>query len=1302
MRSGSATFTGKLTVNRADLGLNGTAGTLLTLGDVEKGADVAAATLVQGADVSLALNGTVGPGIGLTAAAAHDLNLGKDAVATATFDTVDFTGGVTIDFGADGSDVLVAGTLKLGAVAFTLNDIFEGGAFALPGRFVLARYTTFDGDVATLSVANADDGCNYSFTAANGELALEISVKESNPTYTWTGASGNWADAANWDHAASPNAAGKIVVFPRTATAANAVTLAGSLTAGALVFENATGTALADGTLTLDADSPTIHVARGQAVISSALGSSKTVTVTTGAAGSLVLNGSVGCNLKLVNGANVSFGPNAQMTGEVIVESASALDLASGGTAVDAGLKGLMGAFWHPSEWTTTGRNTIRDWRAYKAWAEGGTFITRKLMDNADGFLVDDVTAKNLPTEVSAGLDADHWVGIWEGTMTVPASGVYGFKAACDDDFVLAIDGVNVTQTRSNVAAPAFVTLSAGPHRIFLGLTDDAASAKLDVTVRTPDGTVQRLPLGWLTPDMEISALSGSGTLAPGEGSALAVRQQTGFSAWTGTVNGDGAVTKFGAGELTTGLAGGSVLAVEGSVAVSGAATATTVGALPGARAILPAGGEVAALVGSGEVVANGAYAMPVTGDTDCGISSAKTYTHLINWTTEAYNDPVNGVKFDLSTGYPTSKADGIAGVLAESGNPGVQPQPGDTTPYRKMMRKLGLGNAKTNTLTIKGLTAGKRYDFRFYLRPFGNSDRKFTHNFIVGGKVVGSIAWDPDHDAGGSSSDAKRIDPMSIVGCRYTADASGQLVLRTVKFNMSDGNGFHYYAVSNEELSDADESSLTLASDGEGVFDGDMKGLAVAVGGTGTQTFRGTLDGPLEVSGNVVLDGAAAKAAAHVAAGGRLALRPGASVGALTGEGEVQLVHGEASSSLGEPQADGTFAAPAYPRRVFFSGDADCGISSAKRYAHAWNFNAPDKTWPTVVNGAQLAAVASDVQFDARRMVHLSYPGGGASGTEPSWSAEFKASEVYQLLKGMVYTGGFSDIKFAIQDLVVGREYEIRMYNRQWETRARQCIYRCDPYGDGKTVEFDFNENDVKEPSYVAIRICPTNSTFNLIAATKQTKDAPHFYAATVEEVADYSRKLAAATDATFDGTVTGNGAVRKVGAGVQTLAGVVTSTGPWTVSEGGLLFANAASTIADVAVESGASFGGTCTVTGNVGVVSGGRLVIAGGELKVNGKLVVADGASVEAVCSADGMGCLTAADAALPANLNIDITAAEAGVKLPGIFTLMNLPATFAGDVEGWTITGTLKGVRNLKLYRSGDSVKAVRSGLMLIVK
>ena len=97
VRSGSATFTGKLTVNRADLGLNGAAGTLLALGDIEKGADVTAATLVQGADVSLALNGTVGPGLSLSATAAHDLNLGKDAVATATFDTGDFAGGVTIE-----------------------------------------------------------------------------------------------------------------------------------------------------------------------------------------------------------------------------------------------------------------------------------------------------------------------------------------------------------------------------------------------------------------------------------------------------------------------------------------------------------------------------------------------------------------------------------------------------------------------------------------------------------------------------------------------------------------------------------------------------------------------------------------------------------------------------------------------------------------------------------------------------------------------------------------------------------------------------------------------------------------------------------------------------------------------------------------------------------------------------------------------------------------------------------------------------------------------------------------------------
>lgn len=176
----------------------------------------------------------------------------------------------------------------------------------------------------------------------------------------------------------------------------------------------------------------------------------------------------------------------------------------------------------------------------------------------------------------------------------------------------------------------------------------------------------------------------------------------------------------------------------------------------------------------------------------------------------------------------------------------------------------------------------------------------------------------------------------------------------------------------------------------------------------------------------------------------------------------------------------------------------------------------------------------------------------------------------------------------------------------------------------------------------------------------------------------------------------------MRKVGAGVQTLAGVVTSTGPWTVSEGGLLFANAASTIADVAVESGASFGGTCTVTGNVGVVSGGTLDAARGVLDLRGKTVLADGGKIAIACDADGAGCIKLADATLPANLTVDFRAASAGAKLPYVSKILELPASFDGDVSAWQATGSLKGIRNLKFGRSGNAVMAMRSGFAVIVR
>ena len=148
-----------------------------------------------------------------------------------------------------------------------------------------------------------------------------------------------------------------------------------------------------------------------------------------------------------------------------------------GGTAADAGLHGLMGRYWRASI-DNAHLPLVTDWRAFKAHAQAGAFVTEALMDNAEGFLVDDSTYMNLPEELQGdAATANSWIGIWEGYVTIPAAGRYGFRLTCDDHALLAIDGKNVTQCVWNQANSAFLDLPAGAHRIFAGLYDSSSTS---------------------------------------------------------------------------------------------------------------------------------------------------------------------------------------------------------------------------------------------------------------------------------------------------------------------------------------------------------------------------------------------------------------------------------------------------------------------------------------------------------------------------------------------------------------------------------------------------------------------------------------------------------------------------------------------------------------------------------------------------------------------------------------------------------------------------------------------------------
>ena len=432
--------------------------------------------------------------------------------------------------------------------------------------------------------------------------------------------------------------------------------------------------------------------------------------------------------------------------------------------------------------------------------------------------------------------------------------------------------------------------------------------------------------------------------------------------------------------------------------------------------------------------------------------------------------------------------------------------------------------------------------------------------------------------------------------------------------------------------------------------------------------------------------------------------MRPGSTVGALTGSGAVRLAHGE-GGLRGALQADGTFAAPTFPQRVFFTGDDDCGISSGKRYAHAWNCGT-NTTWATVVNGAQLAPFRSNsAPKDGRRFVSMTCPGGGEqNGSYPAaMGTAFAGTEIMQVLRGMCY--GAKSNTFSFASLVAGKDYEVRFYNRAWDiNRPRQCIFSCDPFGAGH-VQYNFNENDSVTPSYIAYRFRPSGTSFVVSGFSEQSGDFPHFYGVTIEEVLDYSRTVCSDEDAEFAGAVTGCGSFTKRGAGVQTFSGAVAATGPWTVAEGGLLLANAQASISNVAVQADATFGGFGRVTGDVGVAAGGRLALgAAGTLQVGGSVVVAEGASLDVAFNADGTGAGTLAVAgtlALPDDLTVNLSGSDNPMTRRNLLTAVG---GITGDTSGWEVKDASGNtVTKAKVNLAGNSLTLVLdAGTLLIFR
>ena len=880
----------------------------------------------------------------------------------------------------------------------------------------------------------------------------------------------------------------------------------------------------------------------------------------------------------------------------------------------------------------------------------------------------------------------------YRGTITLPESGTYVFGAQGDDGFILAIDGQTVLGRNANGSGwlEGTVRLDAGRYDIVLGYFQLTGGYGLQLRVKPPSATAAVLvPSTWLTPYTAFGTLTGDGAFAHAASNAASRIVQTGISGYRGAFSGAAGslLTKAGNGTLALDAAGAG--SFDGDIEVQGGTLALAAsGRLGDASALRVRGGAtlsfagqetVGALAGNGTLALGGyVYNTPFTGDADCGVSSAKTYTHLIDFPTGTYAPVINGVTFG-NTGAWSFSGNAPTGTWNEAPNDATR------TGIDSLLRDFNYGTTNF-TLNLSGLTSNKVYEARLYFRNFASNPRNLVITFTAGSTLVGSLAYNPDTVT------------RSIVACRFRADAAQSLAIQVVSLASTDT--CHLYGLSNEEVTDAAQMALTLApaAGRSSRFAGAVTGNGALVKeGAGTQRFSGasTLSTPLDVrAGTAVLDvGASLAGGASVAAGAVLRAPLGnVTLGALAGAGTFELT------------GSADYAVTNGPHFKKITGDADCGISADKRYTHLIDFGS--STALATVNG---------VTFNKERTINgpafgcswLNAPVTSAmSGGNTGNIGVSPTQGLYNLINDFCYGGPYGPTVMTLTGLTVGKTYEVRFYHRKWEAdKARTTTFTFDPDGAGPISDaITFNPDSPAGASnyndnYLAYRYFAQTNRL-AVTITCPNPDRYHIYGLSNEEVPgsmDGAATLDIAGDSVFDGAITGAGRLTKTGAGSFTVTGASTATGPVAVNAGAFgVAAGGCATLGPVSVAAGATIFGHGQMGGSVAVASNGWLMAGTpavcGTLAVGGDLTLAPGARLAYRFDAGGAHDTVTVGGQLtfPTNGVVQASALTAGTATPAKQLFFSSPLVISGpdELTGWTV----EGVENAKL-KYGDDRKEI---------
>jgi len=758
-----------------------------------------------------------------------------------------------------------------------------------------------------------------------------------------------------------------------------------------------------------------------------------------------------------------------------------------------------------------------------------------------------------LPAPFGAGgANQNNFTAVWRGSITLPDSGSYTFGILGDDCFLFAIDNQALISSMgpTNSYLTATVTLDAGRHDILIALGQITTTVGLRVQVKAPSmTTAQQLPNAWLSPAVTVRSVTGNGVLNL---SSATVSAQIGHPSGTNTLAAQ-MISPAGArlakiGTSTVNFAPSSATSFAGSLSVlEGTMAFPTANSLsadnplyisPRGTVLLNASQRIGGLSGQGTLATKARInLLTFTGDADSGISSSKTYTHLVDFATNSASPTINGVTFNnrgswAFTVNPLSNSWNVADVSDGWGRTG-----NDTT--RTGINALTwdfVYNSQNWTMELYGLTPGTTYEYRFYYRNFNYNDRTLTFNFYADSQQIGSIVFNADSIS------------KTEYGClvvRYVAPTSG-----TLRYTCSSKLGTdtcHLYGFSNEQIPDTEDGAPILVvappQNTEATFAGALSGTGSLIKrGAGHQKFSGinTLSEGLRIeAGNVsLLPGARVQAPVSVTNGCELILPAGAvTLGGLTGNGAVRFAN--VSTNLLHIM-----------RFDSITNDAATGLSSNKVYTHLIDFGLYAPT--TTINNVTFTKVSSSITSWANGYGWQNFPSGTHGGGSLPTPYVPAGTGIYTLLYAMNY--GMVSNAFKLTNLQIGHAYELCFYSRRWQSSNLDRTQTLIIQAGGVTTTNTFNP-DAMDPTAIRYAYVAQSTELSVRINPKALNQTFHIYGLSNEDLGLVSTGpvlVQNESDTTFNGTLSGTQPWIKSGVGALLMSGINTSAGDLIVSNG------------------------------------------------------------------------------------------------------------------------------------------------------